>query len=79
MPKCPKCGKVINYLINVVSGWKNYIFDGRNYEEGEFEPDGVLNFWVCPECKEELLFDSEEEAIKFLKEVKGGENNGIKN
>jgi hypothetical protein len=70
MPKCPKCGKIINYLINVVSGWKNYIFDGKNYEEDKFESDGVLNIWVCPECEEEL-FDSEEEAIEFLKEVKG--------
>jgi len=65
MPKCPKCGKVINWLINVESGWASYRFDG-NYEFEDFEADGNVNHFECPECGE-VIAQTEEEATKFLK------------
>jgi hypothetical protein len=65
MPKCPNCQKEIYYLINVVSGWKQYRFDGENYEEDEFYSDGNVCYFECPECNETLCY-SEEEAIEFL-------------
>jgi predicted RNA-binding Zn-ribbon protein involved in translation (DUF1610 family) len=71
MAKCPKCGKVINYLINVESGWASYRFDGENYEYEDFEADGSVNLFECPECGE-VIAESQDEASEFLK----GEKNG---
>ena len=75
MPKCPKCGKVINWLINVESGWASYRFDGNyysyNYEFEDFEADGSVNYFECPECGE-VIAQTEEEAREFLKGGKNG-------
>lgn len=66
MPKCPRCGKEIDRLINVQSGlisWEMFA-DGR-YDDQEIEPYGEINEWDCPECSEPLFYN-EDEAIAFL-------------
>ena len=72
-PKCPKCNKEIDELRNIASGSMAYDYyimpDGELHIEQEsngFVDDGNVNEWWCPEC-EEVLFTSEEEAVKFLK------------
>jgi len=71
MPKCPLCGKEINFLINVCTEIHEY--KASLGEEGTIEyidldvypishsEDGFF----CPECRAKL-FDSEEEATEFL-------------
>lgn len=70
VPKCPKCGKEINHLHNVqnaVDEWEFRVVDGRaRYDEVHTYPaSDDRNDFECPECWE-LLFKSEEEAIRFL-------------
>ena len=72
MPICPKCHKEINGLRNIVSGNFRYDMwvDGSDkirYDEVDFMSDDNVNEWWCPECGE-VLFISENEAEKFLKE-----------
>ena len=71
MPKCPKCHKEVWKLLNYVSGEKKFdlilLEDGdTHYEEVDFYEDSQTNDYECPECLE-VLFGSEDEAIKFLK------------
>jgi predicted RNA-binding Zn-ribbon protein involved in translation (DUF1610 family) len=76
MPKCPKCGKEIDYLNHVESGemvWKFSVLklNGKteeNWEQDEFYSDGSGGYFECPECGETLFFHIEE-AKKFLEEA----------
>ena len=77
MPKCPKCGKEISYLI----------FDGceRMSATVELNSVGMVDYtgwdsfgfdedskYKCPECRE-TLFTDEEDAGAFLRgEMKDG-------
>lgn len=74
MKKCKKCKEEINYLINVCSGYMVYSFDG-DYGDSDFEIDGNVNNFECPNCNE-VLFTNEEEANDFLnsKEEKNEES-----
>ena len=66
---CPKCKDEINYLnfdVTATCGSSLYIGD----KEGDYDlsclTDGVeYNNFRCPEC-DEVLFETEYEAIKFL-------------
>jgi hypothetical protein len=72
MAKCPKCGKEIECLINVQSGYNYYRFElddegVASYEsEDDFQTTDVVNDYCCDECNQ-VLFTDEEEAIEFLK------------
>jgi DNA-directed RNA polymerase subunit RPC12/RpoP len=76
MPKCPKCGKEIDFLENyqypTVDYYHFYLDSEGNpqyeYMDGFSSKDDEGDYY-CPECGEKL-FDNEEDAIKFLK---GGE------
>lgn len=71
---CPKCKSKINHLRNMVSGtscYKMYVYEGEkypDYDREDFYEDNNVNEWWCPEC-DSVLFTSEEEAIKFLKDT----------
>jgi predicted RNA-binding Zn-ribbon protein involved in translation (DUF1610 family) len=73
MPKCPKCGKEIDYLNYVESGemvWRFSVLKlnrkiEENWEQDEFYSDGSGGYFECPECGE-TLFNNEDEAKKFL-------------
>jgi len=72
MPKCPKCGKKIDYLIyNAYELEKAtfYVTD-TNTEYSNWDSLGFTypntTEYHCPEC-DELLFVDEEEAEKFLR------------
>lgn len=76
-PKCPKCKKSIDGLRNIQSGvnaydcWVEEGADGvpyMEYQHDDFNIDGNVNVWNCPECGK-TLFGNEEDAIEFLKEV----------
>ncbi len=70
MPICPKCFGKIDSLHNYASGERKTrvsIFDGEEeYEEEEFQADGKVDDYECPNCSE-VLFKDEEKAIAFLK------------
>ena len=79
MAKCPKCGEEIDGLRNVQSGSNVYDCwaeerkdkDGKtyfdlDYQHDDFNTDGNVNVWNCPECHE-ALFDNEDAALEFLK------------
>ena len=73
MGVCKNCGKVINYLRQVSSGIEKCdIFYNKkekwiDWKNEEFESDGIVRIFYCPECNEELDFD-EQQAEEFLKE-----------
>ena len=70
--KCPKCNAEIDHLNNYQSGEdhsKLYLNGDKehiHYEDQEFQANGQVNDFECPECKE-TLFTDEDKAIKFLK------------
>jgi len=73
MPKCPKCGKEIDYLRDFSPVWQEYkmIIDENGDAHYEFVDDSlpidtIDDEYECPECGE-VLFTDEEEAVKFLK------------
>jgi DNA-directed RNA polymerase subunit RPC12/RpoP len=67
MAVCPKCKKVIDTLINWVSGENKYYYRGEDCTEfEEFVEDGKTNDYECPECSA-VLFKNDEKAKKFLK------------
>ena len=74
-PKCPKCGKEIDFLKNYVSGiTEEYNLSLDRNGEPDYEYANTLTWagdgeYRCPRC-DEALFKDEEEAVKFLK---GGE------
>jgi len=65
--KCPHCGAEIDTLINRQSGSASYEMNKfGNYEDlNDFEPDGDMNVWECPECQRTITYN-EEDAIAFL-------------
>jgi len=71
MPKCPKCGAEINYLVYSSIYKEEAFFSINEYgdteyerlEEIEYMPD---SYYRCPKCGETLFLD-EEEAEKFLR------------
>lgn len=67
-PKCPYCRKEINELIYVENAIRRAICHPTNKQLEYFAWKTVdVEYWFeCPECLEKL-FDSEEEAYKFLK------------
>ena len=72
MPICPKCHKKIDCLREVRSGVEKgeMFFDEEGgyiyWRNEEFESDGDVLEYYCPECDKELDFD-EQEAEEFLK------------
>ena len=81
MAKCPKCKKEITHLRNVQSGSNSYDcwaeertdckgakYTELDYQHEDFNTDGNVNVWNCPECQE-TLFTHEDDALEFLKEV----------
>ena len=69
MPKCPKCGKEIDYLREFMSEEFKLTVDENGYVHYDLVDASVLNRgdeYKCPECGE-VLFTDEEEAVKFLK------------
>jgi len=70
MPKCPNCGKGIEYLNHFQSGETKYEFSVDQgdpcYEEEEFIANNETNDYECPECHK-VLFTDEEKATEFLK------------
>ena len=67
MPRCPKCGKEITYLINFSEVVEQYKFCPRDPVKYVFidKWGSGVNEYVCPEC-EAVLFDNERDAEKFL-------------
>jgi len=78
MPKCPKCGKEIDYLEYYQLTWQyakarlakgvfrnsvEYYLEYHDWKDTGIDEDGG---YYCPEC-EELIAVSEREAIEFLK------------
>lgn len=72
MVKCPKCGKEIyDTLRHIQSGINVYDcwVDGygrMDYQHDEFEADGNVNDYCCPECGETIC-SGEERAVEFLR------------
>jgi predicted RNA-binding Zn-ribbon protein involved in translation (DUF1610 family) len=75
MPRCPRCGKEIDSILNVQSGYMEYVlkidkkngdYDYQSSNDG-FTTDDSLNDFCCPECHLSLFPDSEEDAIAFLR------------
>ena len=66
MPKCPECNKEIEYLNSYQSGESHYrLWNDGGYELREFQPDGKVNDYECPECQD-ILFRNEEDAMTFI-------------
>jgi len=71
MPKCPKCGAEIDYLIAYTTNVaEEDIFrvdksGGVEYDEVGFDYWDTSTTFSCPEC-EKILFRREEDAKKFL-------------
>ena len=72
MPKCPKCGKEIDHLVDFSPVWQEYEMTISKNGDAQYDliddsiPMGTDDEYVCPECSE-VLFTSEEDAINFLK------------
>lgn len=71
MPKCPKCGEELDYLLDYSKCEEVYEFSLK--PDGEIQSEQVDRIsedtpddFECPECKE-VLFTKEEDAVKFLK------------
>jgi len=71
MAVCPKCKAVINDLDMRRTGREDARMfiegDYALYDNEEFESDGEMSWYNCPECNEELFTDWDD-AEKFLKE-----------
>jgi len=73
MPKCPKCGKEIDYLRDFSPVWCEYnLRIGENGEEyyefvdDSLPMDNINDEYECPECSE-VLFKNHDDAVKFLR------------
>ncbi len=72
---CPKCKEKIDWLHNYQSGENHTrlsLFDFKDkkiadYELCEFQANGKINDFECPECSE-VLFRDEKKAIAFLED-----------
>ena len=71
MVRCPKCGSEIGRLVcrSLERVYSDLLIDGRGepyYEPSEEEPVVIGEEFLCPVCFEKL-FDSEGDAVRFLK------------
>lgn len=73
MPKCPKCGKEIDYLKDYFPVWQEYNMrineNGEEYYEfvdDSIPMDEMNDEFECPECCE-ILFRNHDDAVKFLR------------
>lgn len=72
MPKCPKCGKEIDYLRDFFPIWQEYkmTIDENGNAYYELVDDSLLtnsgDEYKCPKCSA-VLFRDEKEAVKFLR------------
>jgi len=64
MPKCPNCGREIDYLINSTLERVDYRYNGDEYERIDSSIEEDLGYF-CPECYAQICH-SELEAIDFL-------------
>lgn len=52
--RCPKCGVLINELINEQTGVMMYEMYAHNgevvYDNSDFEADNQTNQWICSRC-----------------------------
>ena len=78
MPKCPKCGKGVDYLRNYSLHWTEHKFTVSKDGLPSYAPsdnivmsDPVKNEYVCPEC-DATLFKSEGKALAFMKPCRNG-------
>jgi transcription initiation factor IIE alpha subunit len=68
MPKCPKCGAEIQYLVcyYVVEELKSTPFYGDRYGFANEEDSYIRDIgYFCPEC-DQMVAETEEEAQKIL-------------
>lgn len=72
--RCPKCKKVIKYLVNRQSAIvkyhvrlnkKNYHYNYGKPKEPSFLENPGINDWQCPECNE-VLYTNSKDVIKFF-------------
>ena len=77
MPKCPKCGKLIDRVS--VAEKKLYTYEVAICDESShlyYEDEGEVSSEdfkaSCPECGEDLGLNNEDAILKFLR---GGEGN----
>ncbi|KKL50134.1 hypothetical protein LCGC14_2308570 [marine sediment metagenome] len=74
MPICRKCKKSIDRLQQVSSGVErcDILFNKKegyiNWENEDFESDGIVREFYCPECNK-VLFTDDEQAENFLEET----------
>jgi predicted RNA-binding Zn-ribbon protein involved in translation (DUF1610 family) len=75
MPKCPNCGKEIDFLKNYVSNATdefNFSLNDKGKPVYEYVDTLAMseseddNIYACPECGQ-TLFTNEKDAIEFLK------------
>jgi DNA-directed RNA polymerase subunit RPC12/RpoP len=69
MPKCPACGKEIDYLIEYSKEWRKYRVRlvGNDLEYEEIGEGAVIDHeYVCPNC-DTTIATTEEETKEFLK------------
>ena len=72
MPRCPKCEKEIDHLVDFSPVWQEYEMTVGENGDAHYDlvddsiPMDTDDEYVCPECSE-VLFTSEEDAINFLK------------
>jgi DNA-directed RNA polymerase subunit RPC12/RpoP len=69
VPRCPRCGKEIDYLIEYSKEWRKYrvrlVGDSIEYEEiGEAYV--IDHEYACPECDSTIAI-TEDGAKEFLK------------
>jgi len=70
-PRCPKCGAEIDHLRCYEKAWSTATcYINEDYLIVEYSDWDILDVteveYHCPKC-DEVLFESEEEARKFLK------------
>ncbi len=66
IPRCPRCGKELKFLLNIQSGRNYYTMDkDGNYELDDTEADGEVNKWCCPYCFVALA-NNEDDALDIL-------------
>jgi len=69
LPKCPKCGKIIETLVlygKQTQKFRVFLSEGKLQYEWTWSSDYLEDEeYCCPECNERL-FRSDEEALAFL-------------
>jgi len=70
MPKCPECKKIITKIFIIESGTHTCYLNGGVLEHIGFETDGDIREYYCPICDCEFEFESDDEAMEFLRSDK---------